>query len=76
MKREKVIELLMQSGIWTDDCGDAMGRSNVGLAVEFARLVELETLERAAEKLEAQHTWITNIAASALIRNMKVTSTS
>ena len=53
-----------------------MGRSNVGLAVEFARLVELETLERAAEKLEAQHTWITNIAASALIRNMKVTSTS
>lgn len=29
-------------------------------------------LERAAEKMEVQHTWVTNIAASNLVRDLKI----
>ena len=35
----------------------------------FAAIIEKRTIERCAELLESQHTWITKEAASALVRS-------
>ena len=75
MEREKIIELMKSANIPVGKAEVGWWELVDGVPTQIARLialVEKETLEMAAEKLESQHVWITNTAASALIRELKI----
>ena len=66
MMNERIKELIKAvGGIGHDDDGNELTPALVGKELEkFAELIVLEC----AELVETQHTWITSVAASALIR--------
>ena len=73
MNKEDFIEIGIDTCVFDEyDNGAVFTCTNrVDDWIVCMRAVEQATLERAAEKLAAQHTWITNIAASQLVLALK-----
>lgn len=72
MKRIEAIDSAFKAGF--ELANNSIHVGGVDVTDEIALLVnivEQVTLEGAAEKLAAQHTWITNIAASQLVLKLK-----
>ncbi len=71
MTRDEIIKLAIDAGLYSGNPRTPGTEAMIAKRLQrFAELVAAATREECAALMEKQHTWISNVAASAAIRAM------